>query len=128
MMAMMERIMQRIVGEGNAVVVGRGSPYFLRERQDTFRVFTYASRPEKIRRLVELGRGEGEAEDLVDTVDRERMAYVKHYFNAEWPTRWLYHLMINTEMGDENAISTILHAMRSLERTKPPEATLRGLK
>jgi cytidylate kinase len=53
---------------------------------------------------------------LVDTVDRERILFVKHYFGADWPTRSLYHVMINTHMGDENVVSTILHSMRSLER------------
>jgi hypothetical protein len=41
---------------------------------------------------------------------------VKHYFGADWPTRSLYHVMINTAMGDENVLSTILHSMRSTER------------
>jgi len=49
MVAMMERITARIAEDGNAVVVGRGAPYFLRERADTFRVFLYAPQAEKIR-------------------------------------------------------------------------------
>jgi hypothetical protein len=43
------------------------------------------------------------------------MAYVKHYFNADWPTRSLYHLMINTVIGDDNVIATIENSMRLLE-------------
>ena len=109
MVAMVGEIMGNISAEGNAVIVGRGSPYFLRERVDTFRVFTYAPREEKIRRLLALGKGRSECEDLVDNVDKERMAYVKHYFNADWPTRSLYHLMINTVIGDEKVITTILN-------------------
>src|SRR3974377_373573 len=34
--------------EGNCVIVGRGAPYILRHRADTFRVFVYGSREEKI--------------------------------------------------------------------------------
>ena len=45
-----------------------------------------------------------EAEEMVDTVDRERIAYVKHYFNADWPTRSLYHVMLNTAVGNEPVI------------------------
>ncbi len=115
MIAMVQEIMANIAAEGNAVVVGRGSPFFLREREDTFRVFTYAPREEKIRRLLELGKGRDEAEDLVDNVDKERMAYIKHYFNADWPVRSLYHMMINTVVGDENVIATILENMKRLE-------------
>ena len=56
-----------------------------------------------------------DAEDLVDTVDRERILFVKHYFGADWPTRSLYNLMINTCMGNEVVLSTILQTMRMLE-------------
>ena len=115
MVAMMEGITARIAEEGNAVVVGRGAPYFLREREDTFRIFLYAPREEKIRRLLAGGTSQSEADDLVDTVDRERMAFIKHYFNADWPTRSLYHLMLNTVVGDEQVVATILTTMRSLE-------------
>ncbi len=115
MVRMMESITARIAAEGNAVVVGRGAPYFLRERNDTFRVFLYAPQPEKIRRLMAAGTRQADAEELVETVDRERMTFIKHYFNADWPTRWLYHLMINTAIGDEKVIRTILNTMRDLE-------------
>jgi cytidylate kinase len=117
MIAMMEEITHNIATEGNAVIVGRGSPYFLREREDTFRVFTYAPRDEKIRRLLAMGRSREEAEELVENVDKERIAYIKHYFNADWPTRSFYHLMINTVIGDENVTTTILNGMRTLEAT-----------
>jgi len=125
MMAMVEEIMGTIAAEGDAVIVGRGSPFFLREREDTFRVFTYAPRDEKMRRLLAMGKSREDAEDLVENVDRERMAFIKHYFNADWPTRSLYHLMINTVVGDENVIATILHAMQMLEG-HPAETALRG--
>ena len=115
MIALMEEIMGSIAAEGNAVVVGRGSPFFLRGREDTFSVFTYAPHDEKIRRLLKMGKGKEEAEELLQTVDKERIAFVKHYFNADWPTRSLYHLMINTSIGDDRVISTILDTMHGLE-------------
>ena len=122
MMAMMGEIAQRIAAEGNAVIVGRGAPFFLRERDDTFRVFTYAPRNEKIRRLIAMGKTREDAEDLVENVDKDRIAYIKHYFNADWPTRGLYHMMINTEFGDEKVIATILHAMQTFAVPSPEPA------
>lgn len=126
MMAMVGEIMRTIAAEGNAVIVGRGSPFFLREREDTFRVFTYAPHDEKIRRLLAMGKSPAEAEDLVENVDKERIAYIKHYFNADWPVRALYHLMINTIVGDENVIATILNGMKTLE-SRAGQAALRGV-
>ena len=127
MMAMVGEIMGTIAAEGNAVIVGRGAPFFLREREDTFRVFTYAPHDEKIRRLAAIGKSRDEAEDLVENVDKERIAYIKHYFNADWPTRSLYHLMINTVVGDENVIATILNGMQMLE-SHPAETALHGIR
>jgi len=128
MVRMMQEISGRIAAEGNAVVVGRGAPYFLRERSDTLRVFLYAPRDEKLRRIIAGGISAKEAEDLVDTVDRERMAFIKHYFNADWPTRALYHLMLNTVVGDEQVIATILSTMRQLKEGVPvSDSSLRGV-
>src|SRR5581483_4361587 len=116
MVSMMESITAKIASQGDAVVVGRGAPYFFREREDTFRVFFYAPAEEKIRRLCELGESAESAQELVENVDRERVAFCKHYFSADWPTRALYHVMINTAMGDEQAIATVLDAMRRLDQ------------
>jgi cytidylate kinase len=124
MMAMVEEIMETIAAEGNAVIVGRGAPFFLRHREDTFSVFTYAPHDEKIRRLLIMGKSKEDAEDLVENVDKERMTYIKHYLNSDWPTRSLYHLMINTVVGDENVIATILNSMQGLEAH--PAATVLG--
>src|SRR5271167_668373 len=127
MMAMMEEIMGSIAEEGNSVIVGRGGPFFLRDREDTFRVFTYAPREEKVRRLLAMGKSREEVEDLVENVDKERMAYVKHYFNADWPTRSLYHMMINTAAGDENVIAAILNGIKMLE-VSAAETIMRGVR
>ena len=121
MMAMMQEIMDKIGREGNAVIVGRGCPFFLREHPEAFHVFLYAPRAEKIRRIMADGHPREEAEELVDSVDRERIAYIKHYFNADWPTRSLYHLMLNTAVGNEPVVRTILNTMRLLEGS--PKAT-----
>jgi|SRR5579871_394564 CMP/dCMP kinase len=115
MMTMMQEITNRIAREGNAVIVGRGAPFFLRENQEVFHVFLYAPRAEKIRRTVAEGHTTEEADELVDSVDRERIAYIKHYFNAIWPTRSLYHEMLNTAMGDDAVIETILNTMHLVQ-------------
>ncbi len=112
-----EQVMREIAEQGNCVIVGRGAPYFLREREDVFHVFLYACRGDKLRRLQELGKSLHDAEELVDTVDRERILFVKRYFGADWPTRALYHMMINTGIGDENVISTMLHTMQVLQHS-----------
>jgi cytidylate kinase len=118
-----KEVMTQVAAAGNCVIVGRGAPYFLREEPNAFHVFCYAPNAEKVRRLREIGKSEKEAEDLIDTIDRDRIIFVKHYFNADWPTRSLYHLMLNTAIGNENVISTILSTMRSLENRSAAHLT-----
>jgi cytidylate kinase len=102
--------------KGNAVIVGRGAAYDLHDRTDALQVFIYAPFEEKVRRLISKGRAENEAVDLVETVDQERSEYIQKYFNLEWPSRQFFHLMVNSEMGDEMAVETILHAVSKFDK------------
>ena len=110
-----ERVVQHAAGKGDSVIVGRGSQLFLKDRTDTFRVFLYASWEEKVRRLLARGKSEREAQELVDTVDRERAGFIEKYFNVAWPDRSVYHMMINTGVGDETVVQTILDFLKSLD-------------
>ena len=125
MVEMARQVVTSAAQAGNCVIVGRGAPYYLRERADAFHVFLYAPQAEKLRRLQRLGKSVSEAEDLLDTIDRDRILFVKHYFGADWPTRSLYHLMLNTAMGNENVIATILGTIHSLD--KKPSAVKTAL-
>lgn len=110
-----ERVVQHAAKTGNSVIVGRGSQHFLRDRQDTLRVFLYAPREDKMRRLLARGKSEKEAEQLVDTVDRDRGDFIQKYFRVEWPNRAIYHTMVNTAIGDEIVVHMILDFMKALD-------------
>jgi hypothetical protein len=110
-----QRVVLQVADTGNCVIVGRGSQHFLASRQDTLRVFLYAPREGKIRRLMASGKSESEAHELVDTVDRDRVEFVQKYFNVEWPSRAVYHVMLNTSIGDETVVQTILYFMKTVQ-------------
>jgi cytidylate kinase len=114
-----EQVVQQAAKSGNSVIVGRGSQQFLKNRQDTLRVFLYAPREDKMRRLLGRGKSEDEAEELVDTVDRERRDFIQKYFGVEWPNRALYHTMINTAIGGEAVIQMILNLIETLDARVP---------
>ena len=111
-----QKVVLSAAEEGHAVIVGRGSAYYLRDSPGALHVFVYASFDEKVRRLQARGKTESEALDLAETVDRDRAEYIKKYFGVEWPTREFFHLMINTGLGDDIAVETILHSVSILER------------
>ena len=114
-----ERVVQHAAKTGNCVIVGRGSQHFLRSRPDTLRVFLYAPREDKVRRLLARGKSEKEAQQLADTVDRERGDFIQKYFGVEWPDRAVYHSMINTTIGGGAVIDMILALMKTVEPAVP---------
>ncbi|HEY3940702.1 MAG TPA: cytidylate kinase-like family protein [Bryobacteraceae bacterium] len=111
-----EKVVKDAAAKGNCVIVGRAAPWFLRERGDAMNIFIYAPLEEKIRRLVAQGKTAEEAERLVDQVDSDRAAFIKKYYGKVWPQRDLYHLMINSKIGDDAVIETILFKMEQLNK------------
>lgn len=109
-----QRVVENVAKTGNSVIVGRGSQHFLRNNPDSLRVFLYAPREAKVRRLLARGKSENEAEQLVDSVDRERADFIDKYFRVEWPNRAVYHAMINTAIGDKVVVHMILDVMETL--------------
>ena len=110
-----ENVVQQAAKTGNCVIVGRGSQQFLRDRSDTLRVFLYAPREDKVRRILARGKTQNEAEHLVDSVDLERHDFIEKYFRVEWPDRAIYHTMINTAIGDDAVVHMILDFMKTVD-------------
>jgi len=110
-----ERVVRHAAGKGNCVIVGRGSQHFLEDNPETLRVFLYAAREDKVRRVMAGGKTEREAQELVDTVDRDRIDFIQRYFGVEWPTRSLFHIMLNTSLGEAIVVQTILQFMNTIE-------------
>ena len=111
-----ERVVTEAAKSGNSVIVGRGSAYYLRDRPDAFHVFVYAPFEAKVQRLRAAGNSEKKAIELAETVDRDRAEYIKQYFDVDWPARTFFHLMINSTIGDEMVVQTILASIALLDK------------
>jgi cytidylate kinase len=111
-----EKVVTEIASKGNCVIIGRGSNWFLRDRDDCFHAFLYAPYEEKFRRVLAQGETEKDARDLLETVDRERAAFIKKYYGKEWPDRSLYHVMMNTILGDDAAVESLLNMVEVTNR------------
>src|SRR5271170_3409121 len=109
-----EAAVKHALSGGPCVIVGRGSQYFLRDRKDVFRAFLYASRTSKIRRLIAAGSPEAKAITDVDTIDRDRAAFVKRYLKLNWPEVHLYDAMFTTERGDSFVAGMLAQCVREL--------------
>lgn len=120
---MTEELVKLAAALGNAVMVGRGSAYYLCQRTDAFHVFIYAPFSEKVRRIESEGKSEAEARELAETVDRDRTAFIKEHFGVEWPARHYFHLMVNSTVGEEAAAEMIVHGLKAVhgkELCPPP--------
>jgi len=116
--AVAERVVKGAAEGGHCVIVGRGSSFYLQNRSDAFHVFVYAPSEEKVRRLQAGGKSEREAAELTETVDRDRAAFIKKYFDAEWPCRQRFHLMVNSTLGEDAAVEIILQTVAALDKRK----------
>ncbi len=114
-----EQLVRGAGDEGNCVIVGRGSAYYLKDLPDAFHIFIYAPLEEKVRRLRSEGKSEEEAIQLATTVDQDRAAFVKQYFGIVWPARQFFNLMINSAMGDEVVVQTVLDGLAAVQKARP---------
>jgi CMP/dCMP kinase len=102
---------------GNCVIVGRGSPCILHNKEDVFHTFIYArwkNRVSRIRQRVEPGM---DVETLIRSMDLERMEYVRLYYKRNRRDPYLYDLMIDPKNQTEKAARIIIEAMKMAPET-----------
>ncbi|HMD33260.1 MAG TPA: cytidylate kinase-like family protein, partial [Candidatus Acidoferrales bacterium] len=63
-----EKVVKEAAEQGECVIVGRGSAYYLKNRQDAYHVFVYAPFDEKVQRLEAGGKSRADAVHLAETV------------------------------------------------------------
>jgi cytidylate kinase len=112
-----EQVVRKAASEGNAVIVGRGSAYYLKDQPDSFHVFVYAPFEEKVRRLQQAGKSQEEATQLVETVDRDRADFIQQNFGIQFPARHFFHLMVNSTMGETAVVQTVMNALSAIQKT-----------
>jgi hypothetical protein len=54
---------------------------------------------------------------LAETVDHERAAFIKQYSQRTWPGPSLYHMMINSGIGEDSVVETIWDCIAILEKS-----------
>jgi len=118
LVSIVQKVVKQAAENRPCIIVGRGAPYFLRERTDTISIFLYASRELKYRRILKRVGSEKEALELLDSQDDDRRKFVKQYFGHEWPNRHYFHAMFNTGIGDHQTVEAILRLLEDANQTK----------
>jgi hypothetical protein len=94
--------------EGNCVLVGRGSACALAGKPGCFHVFVYATvsaKKEWFARAFPL-RAQHAEQDLA-AFDKRRAAVIRKFYQQEWCSRGLYHMLLNSSIGTEAMISAV---------------------
>ena len=75
-----QKIINQLVEKESCIIVGRCSDYILKNMENAFHVYVYASFEDKLRNCVELlHMPEQEARKMIVDVDKARASYHKHY-------------------------------------------------
>jgi cytidylate kinase len=115
MVRITQKILEEAHGEGNCVIVGRGSQCVLQHKPDVYHVFVYAPLKERVRRLkTRLEKG-ANIEQRLRMVDEERAKYLQQYFGKSWCSPRLYDLMISSKEDEDETARAILYAMTGKE-------------
>lgn len=103
------RIIHEVASRESCVIVGRLANFVLRAHKRCFRVFIYAGREDRIRRVTtRYGVPAEAAEETLRRLDRERRAYCLHYTGGDWGARRHYNLMVDSSLLGEEGTAALL--------------------
>ena len=96
----------------SCVIVGRCADYVLKDEENLFRCFIYASMESRMQRIKEQGSNKDEVKKLLYQMDKKRSQHYNTYTDQIWGARDSYDLMINSSvLGIEGACNLILKGL-----------------
>jgi len=108
---MLSLIHEEILGaakEGNCVIVGRGSACALACQAGCFHVFVYATAKAKRDWFVKAFPKQAQhADQLLAAFDKRRSAVIRKFYQQDWCSRGLYHMLLNSAIGIEAMIAAV---------------------
>jgi cytidylate kinase len=115
------RVIRELATAGNAVIIGRGSQFLLRDKPRTLHVFIFAPRSQRIENVMLHQQVSRErATRMVERRDYEQEAYLNRYFGSSQDHPDLYHLLMDTKLFP------LEEAAEIIKRALPLLATFQG--
>lgn len=109
---MLHKIITQIADEGNAVILGRGGQYVLRDRADAFHVLLIANKEDRIKFMeenYELLRPQ--ALKAVNNEDKRRVNLYRKFGKEDYDLPDLYHLVLNMSKLSLDKASNLICAL-----------------
>ena len=111
MLALIKQQILDSAQEGNCVLVGRGAACALAGQPGCFHVFVYATASAKrdwfMRAFPQQAQ---QADQHLAAFDKRRAAVIRKFYQQEWCSRGLYHMLLNSCIGTEAMIAAVKEA------------------
>ena len=105
-----QRVVLELATEGDAVIVGRGSQFLLRNAPRTLHIYIFAPLPYRIKNVMEhFHLNHTQAERLIEQRDYEHDSYLRRYYGTDGHQPGLYHLLINTSLFSLELAANLIH-------------------
>ena len=107
------KVINQLAEKGDCVIVGRGSDYILRERDDCLHVFIHADMKFRAERIVRLyGETDKKPEDRLRDKDAKRKVYYKSFAMRDWGVCKNYHIALDSGViGLEHCVDILTNVV-----------------
>lgn len=117
-MAPPEKAIRHIADAGSCVIIGRSADYVLRHYPNVIRIFIYAPKSYREKKVMEMyGDSSEAAKKSIARSDAARSAYYKSISGQEWGNPHGYELCIDASVGEEAAADMICSYIRRMGRS-----------
>jgi hypothetical protein len=106
------QVIEEAYKAGECVIVGRASQCILQNREDVFHAFIYAGWEERVKRIAQRVGPGANVEELVRSMEEERIEYIRLRYKQNRMDPHLYDIMLDSKNQLEKAAELIIAAMR----------------
>lgn len=111
-----DKIIKKIADNGSCVIVGRAADYVLRDYKNVVKVFIYANKDYRIKKVSEMyGDSETKARKSIAKSDKARANYYKSISGNEWGDMKNYDLCIDATIGPKKSAKVICDYIKNME-------------
>ena len=115
------RVILELATAGDAVIIGRGSQFLLKNKPRTLHIYIFAPLNRRVENVMQHSQVErDQAIKMIERRDYEHEAYLRRYYGSGQDHPDLYHLLINT------GLFPFEQAADLIKQTLPLVKTLRG--
>jgi cytidylate kinase len=129
MVTMLNQVIQALALHGDVVIVGRSGFEVLRGFTDVFNVRVQAPFSVRVERVMEQQKlTSDEAEQLVKSKDKVRLAFVEEFYKVPWGSIQAFDLIVNTDkISPDMATTWVVDGVKAStigQKTEPTTASI----